>query len=608
MEECCCTKCNRAFEVPSEADGEIIKCPHCGAPNEVWLGGELVLDDVIDAIDIVGNQEAKRAETLGRPAMETKALKDGDAERQLTDEQKETLGLVESYARAGEWRDASSLMKELLAECSASIALQWKAFFLGQRCQSSEEFVKDIVRAKAWKMQQFRTLLGQSSKEMAAPMLDALYGTVKQLDDADVYDALCVALRYEYPARKKRIKEAFDWAIKKKLPKTFDLLLTTLEDGQVEEYIEYNRRYTELIATEKQEPYIKRILELDPGNIDIMETLLYFQLADDAPSQEVMQTLEKMLQYAPDRRTVLEGVVDWLSGRLNSRDDCELVKQILRYSEEYVAFWKETLMNLSRRAREIGCFAEAEYFAKVVVSCDAKYAPAYWELCMAKMQVGLGMNLADSSVALKTFPEYKKYLRLANESERQAAIRAAREQTVRNVARRKQLVEQKTRQLSSASPGTKTLLDCMHHGVGALIVFIIGLLAIVAILVGFIGHISWLWFVGIIVYFVASIVGFVVTKRGALAGYAFIGTLVGAPIFAAALAEMLYDSEWLWLAIVGPYVAFYLIGWFFTAVDVIRGFIKMLIENKPSINAFEAGKIKKEIQDLQAEIAWWENL
>ena len=383
----------------------------------------------LDKIEIKGGQISKKATSLEVNTIQTREIGAGaTAKTDITE--KQTLKLVETYMKLGDWEDALKLTDEVLLNNSSCAEARWKQILIQNRVISNAELAFKLASMNQTDLKAIDQILSQANQEMATEILDLLYLSYNNnVNDEKYCEILKIILPYQYKNRKEKIKNAFSFAINSSSKQIFELLLSTIDGNDVDIYIDHNLQYANKAKNSADKiECLNRILKVDEGNVDALSMLLYLQLEKNEDSKTVIKTFETLLKYSSNGKNEISNILRWLALNINSADDCLLARQILRYSSEDISVYKTELIDLSSSMINRSFFEDAEYFSKLILSFDAENATAYWNICLIKTHSTKETKIINSDILLGNIPEFNKYLTLVNEDRQSVCIKIKIEQ------------------------------------------------------------------------------------------------------------------------------------------------------------------------------------
>ena len=391
----------------------------------------------LDKIEIKGGQMSKKASKLEIKAIETREIGAGaTAQTDITELQ--TLSLIDTYISVGQWEDASKLVDDVLFDNPSCAEALWKKILIEKRVKNNAELSSVLREFTDEDLQYVDKILNCAVQDTATTVLDSLYDAYENVADDTYSKILKIILPYQYCNRAQKINEALNWAVSNSYGQTFLLLLATLDSNDVNKYIELNYRYAETtISLLEKEECLDRILKVEEGNTKALNMLLYVQLSIHEKSETVIKTFEELLKYSESNRSTINKVLNWLVNNLDSRSNCAIVDQILRYSTDDISTWKVELIALSQTMIKQGFFEEAEHLSQLVLSFDALNSTVYWNICLIKVHAKTEEGIRESNISLKTVPEFTKYLTLVNENRRQYCLEIVKRQEKRIAFKKK---------------------------------------------------------------------------------------------------------------------------------------------------------------------------
>lgn len=408
MERLYCWSCKQGFTVPDGVQNEEFPCPHCGANN--FLG-----DD--DAGELCLSSDCGRA-------INPNAI---TAKMNITEAQ--TLKLVKTYLKTAQWEDATALLDEVLTENPFCAEAIWLQMLANKKARSNGELMMLLPTFSNEEFQSLEKIFDFAPSELAEELLGMLYDSYQLVQDDMYCKVLTMILPFPYARREEKIKQAFAYAIERGYKETFALTLSMMEGVDQTQWIAYQLAFAgKLKSFAAKKKYAQAVLDVDNRNEEALKMLLNAQLTINNPSNEVVKTLERLLEVSRSAHEEIRQVFAWLAVNLDSRDDCKLIQTICETHSALLPQWEKELSALANKALVKAFFDEAEALARIVLSINENSADAYWIICLAKIHATTVQRVVDSDIPLKQVPEYTKYLTLVSEAQQMQCISLCKNQ------------------------------------------------------------------------------------------------------------------------------------------------------------------------------------
>ena len=395
----------------------------------------------LDRIEIRGGQISKRSSQIKQQTLQTREISAAaSVKTDITEVQ--TLSLVNTYVKAEMWKEATKLIDDVLFNNPVCAEALWKKILVKKKITNTQEFVSNIERITEEDLQDIDKILNCATENLASKVLDSLYEAKIVATDKTFYQILETILPYQYENRKAQIENSFEWAINKSQYKSFSCLLSTVESHAVDEYIGYNIRYAKVTKNPQEtKECIERVFSVDEGNVEALKLVFYAQLKEKSSQEKLIESFENLLTYSENTTKTIKGVLRWFADNLKSREECVILRQILRYAEEDLSVFKEELLIIAAKMIELGYFDDAEYITKLILSFDKNNTVAYWNICLIRTKSKKSSDISKSKVLLKDIPEYTKHLALANEERRKECIALVKQQEEAKKERKREKVK-----------------------------------------------------------------------------------------------------------------------------------------------------------------------
>lgn len=376
----------------------------------------------LDKIEVKSGQIAKKSSQIMQESLKTREIGRGAAIATSIDESQK-LSLVTTYLKNEQWKDASKLLDDILfnnPNCANAI---WLTLHAKHQCKDDVLLFKKLSSFTAADYGAMERMLNCAEKDRASIILNQLFASVKQSDEATCRNILSFVLPYNYPDREKRISECFNYVIEKSFYSSFVLLIATLNKNDVDSYIAYNLSFALKSSSIEYRRYcLNNILNVDEGNTDALEICLYDYLKANKSPDEVIVLFEKHLKYSQNVAESVTKFLNLIAQNLVNINHCEIAKRALKYYPDDLSGIKQNIIDIAYRMISYGFFKDAEYFLSLVISVEANNAAAYWGMCLAKLNVKNEKDIVNARQSLKDLPEYTKYLTLVDEKRRDECI------------------------------------------------------------------------------------------------------------------------------------------------------------------------------------------
>ena len=379
----------------------------------------------LDKIEIKGGQMGKKSSEIKTETLQTREIGSSAVETSITD--KQTLNLALAYASAGEFKEAEKMLGELMIASPNNAELKWHYLKIKYRTDEKGLMAK-LPNFADGDVALLKDIISTADKALATQVLNFLYDSQTALKEEKFLAFLNFILPFNYENRAQKLTKAFEISYEKRHFEVFKLLLTTLSNDQVDEYVERIIHYAKNSTDSKVITWATdKILAVDEGNLWALETLYKNNLAvGDLPS--AVEIYEKLLRYCQSVDEQVEKTLTEIGKTLKTQTDCNFAKQVLRYFSKDLATISDLLSTIAFKAVEFGHFEFAIDFCEIIIDKNPNLAEPYWALCLATLTAKTEKGVLDSDLSLNDLPEFKKYLTLVDSQRQIACIKLAKEQ------------------------------------------------------------------------------------------------------------------------------------------------------------------------------------
>lgn len=401
----------------------------------------------LDKINIEGNRDYKKATEIPTNEVKTKEVGFGMVAETSIDE-KQSLKLIESYLKVGEWEEARETVEDILFDNPNSAEAKWAGMLIENRVKNDSELKSSILASKHVNIGFIEEILNIAGGEYGKSRLKFFYDIALFLNKNDSLSLLKLITAYDFDERENEILKCLNDTVEDGLFEQFEYLVSILPSGDVDEYIKYHLRYAQKTTNEaKKIRCYNRVIEIDAGNVEALSNLLYLNLESDEKSLgECIKKLVALLSYAENGDEQIAKIIELLSKKALNEKQASFAKEILRYYKGSIADIAPQIVKLGYAALSGERFESAEYLFTLAINQKKELKEAYLGLCFAKIEAKNGDEITKCDKLLNDLPEFKKALTLLDEKYQQRLICKAREQTLAyNERKLSSLKEEKTR-------------------------------------------------------------------------------------------------------------------------------------------------------------------
>lgn len=385
----------------------------------------------LEKIEIAGGQIAKKATTLSVNSVQIREVGQGAiAETSISEQQ--SISLIRTYLSEKQWREASSLADDILFNNPTCAEAEWFKLLATYQVTDNESFAGKLKYIKQNTYPIIEKILNCASKTFAEEILIFLYSAGEDIPGPQYKILLDKILPYAFDKREEMISQAFESVITGSKYEPFTLLLNTLEQTEVDKYIDYNYRYAlRTINYLHKKECLNNVLAVDEGNINALHAIVKNDLSTSNKLEVIIQDFERLLKYTADINKEVLTYLEWMSSQLSTSTHCDFAMQILRYYTEGLKNIKKQLIAVGYRMLQKGFFKEGEYFLNLVLSFEQDEPNAFWGICLAKVGAKSEEDIVSCDTLIKDIPEFNKYLTFVAEERRRECIRISKEQAER---------------------------------------------------------------------------------------------------------------------------------------------------------------------------------
>lgn len=400
--------------------------------------------ETVGRIDITGGEMTTRSSTIQNNTIETKELGQGaTAETNISEDNQ--FKLVERFIGVRSWDDAREQLNEILLDHPQNAQALWLALMIKHQAIDKKALISNAGNFDARDLATIKTILDNASKDFAIDLLDRLYCLRGTINEDKQIEILKLILPYKCPTRSHHIRGCFETAIQLKYFKLFNLLISTLKSDEVDNYIQYYTSFARETNNfgEKLE-CVEKILSVNPGNSDALR--IKFEMDwESATATTIEDSFKELLRYS---KNIDKEVELALSKPIIRSEQCDFLKEAIRYYKGDYTNLNDTLLNVVDRMIHAGHFNHAQYFVEQAIALGCNDPKVYWQLCLIKIGAKDDTKEAilASDIPLKSIPEYKKYLSLVDEWHFNKCVNLATEQ---ELAIKERIEERKRRQEES---------------------------------------------------------------------------------------------------------------------------------------------------------------
>ncbi len=463
----------------------------------------------VEKIEIQGGKIAKKQTEISQNQIKTRDVGGGTLVETSLDD-KQTFSLVQTYLSTGDYAHAKSLLDDLLFNNPNDGEFLLASFLIEKRCADFAELLKKLDTFTDADFATLENVLNCSKKSNAEKLLDKLYASANDADDAHAEKILKLVLPFNCKKRQKYIDDAFDKCTASDKYNSFKLLLSTLDNKDVDKYIQYNLDFAYIKASTKCSPErmehkiecADAVLAVDEGNVSAYRYKVCGLIKQDKPVKDVVDVFEKLLSYSDDTTHDFLELLGELTQpsdyfkelKMLERQDelvahslyvlntgsmlyanlgsythtVELVKQLIRY---YPGEMSDTriiapLVRFADVHRLKKNFADADYFYKLALTYCKNEPRIYLGISLVQVKATDLDHLGEAAPKLLSVPEFDKFLALIDADNRRKIIDSVKKQAAeyekehqaaieREAAEKQRLLAEKRQKEAAAAAAAK---------------------------------------------------------------------------------------------------------------------------------------------------------
>ena len=382
----------------------------------------------IEKITIQGGQVAKKATTLNTNSLQIRQVGQGAIVQTDINEQ-QRLELLKTFLSVSQWNDAVRIADDILFGNPNCAEAMWYKLMAEKKANDASNLVMKFTQNDEKLYFTIEKILDCASKDFAASVLHDLYVSAPCAVDGICAMLLERILPYAFENRQQEIDICFRKVVDKALRASFEVLLTTLREDQVDDYIRYHLDLAKHIKDEKlRKAYWQKVLEVDEGNLTVLENQFEIVLRKGKSVNEIISKLESYLKFAPDPDAVVVKTLAFLSQNGQTIAHDAVAQQLLRYYSGDIRDITDVIVALAERLIQNGSYESAEYFLQLAMSKDQTDPRLFWDLCLVKVRARTEDKIVSSKILLSEQPEYTKYLTMVDSKRQLQCIRLSEKQ------------------------------------------------------------------------------------------------------------------------------------------------------------------------------------
>lgn len=321
------------------------------------------------------------------------------------------FSIVKAYIRAREWSRADEILKELSSEYPDSKQAQRYRILVELQSDNTNDLVTKIVNKRKYDL--IPLVVDSFQKDEAEAFLKGLYKVVGEnnTNQNDAVYILKLILPYSFEDRDICVRSTLARVIIGQKFKVFEYLLNALNENDVEAYINYYYQYCEHTNNlTEQKCCVKKILEVDPGNKDMLFNLVIIDLYSQQGINDYVNDLENLLSVSDNTDDILGQIIDNLIKAFN-KDNGVLSVKTLRYMDpQNYSYHSRQILDLASLCCRYQLFDEAKQINNVAKKILPDNYKVYENDLLIRTQVSEIDKLSYIDTPLKELKEYTALL------------------------------------------------------------------------------------------------------------------------------------------------------------------------------------------------------
>ena len=395
----------------------------------------------LEKIEIKGGQIGKKSTTIDVNTIEVREIGQA-AIAETSISEKQSVVLMHDYIKEGIWEEAIELADDLLFNNPANADAIWCKLLAEHRVIDVDGLVKELDFLDIKDVGALEKLINCAKKYRAEKILKKLYLEVGNVNYEKILEFI---LPYSFVGRKECIEQAFNDVTDNDKGEAFKLLLNTLSEDDVNEYINHNLKFAWATKnTNDAMVCLHNVLEVDEGNLKALVMLFMKnlesgkyslgntkrsfsdytdpKLVNKSDGNIFEEDVKNILKYTKNVKKEVVNLINMMCIYASQISDGENFKTVLRYYPGEISEIKGEILEVGKVLLQNGMYENAEYFFNLILSFEAENIDAYWGICLAKIRVKNEQDIISSDILLGDVSEFNKYLTLVDESRRKKCI------------------------------------------------------------------------------------------------------------------------------------------------------------------------------------------
>ena len=431
-----CRKCHNQTEQTGPNRWE---CPYCGSIYATHLDADG--DEIVYRNDppkeLPSGQIAARATQIpvqkitGIEIKPSEAI-ESDIYRESTDlDYYDNVNLITMYLQKGKWDEAKGnicKLKDLNEPCSIAAA-NWYNMAWNRQAHNDSEVVRSFSNITDAEAKELYDVFLNAMPDLRKRILDLVL-TNGYVGDEATTKLLSTSLPFVFSETiyssdecKEKVEVAFNKVISLGYHQTFKFLLAhTLEENEVDRYINYLERFAGKRSPLESQEYYSMIIAVDANNASAHHHLVEADIKANSSEEKCIADFENLLKYSQNPVGDVEKFIEiLLSEKTTTEAKSEFMWSLLSYYHEDEDAQTQAMSQYADLLLKSQLWDKARDFYSAVLARDTRNAKVFFNLCLVDMQARNAKELIAKEESFINHPYYKKALAQAYKTDKNYA-------------------------------------------------------------------------------------------------------------------------------------------------------------------------------------------
>lgn len=430
--------CKCGGKLTDGKNGKLI-CENCGTSYLVGMDdqGEPFTYQQIEKKQIESGKTTKKAEQIPSKLITVREINLGaNIETDIAKEavnlsRHESINVIESFLKTGEWDAAQTQINKLLLEDANSSEAKWFSLMCAKHAVSDEDLLSKLSDFSPANGVLLDEILAYASPAFAKKLI-CLFMDGAYLNDSMSFNILSVILPYARNEAifnnsefENRIAVTFDKVINRVFCNTFDFLIqNALPADDVDRYIDYVTKFADRCQPLQAQKYYSMVLDVNPGNLDVHRKLLFADLGANAKPEKIIADFEALAQYAQNVDAEVISVLNFLCGEtITTENKSDAFWKLMGYHSGAPEASTGQIMRYASLLLASSLWNRARDYYHFILTIESKNADAYFGLCLARLQAKNKADIINKKESISGCPEFAKSLALYKSSNNHARVK-----------------------------------------------------------------------------------------------------------------------------------------------------------------------------------------